>query len=122
MNLDQIVEHYVALRNQKADIEARHKEELEPVKRDMALIEAALLKHLQGMGAKNIKTPHGTAYISEVTAAKVQDWGETLPWIIENEAWHLLVQNVSKTALLESGADVPGVTTTTTLKLNVRKS
>ena len=123
MNTDAITQRYLQLRDEKKAIEARHKEELVEVKRNMDLLEAALLKLLQAQGAKSIKTAHGTPYISELVSTKVVDWdGATLPYIIEHQAWDLLVRNVNKTAIISGDIAVPGVDLSTTLKLNVRSA
>lgn len=123
MDRDKVIAHYVALRDKKQDMEKRHKQELEPIKQDMDLIEAALQKDLQDQGLKQFKGDHGTAFIKTLTNAKVTDWeGEALPWLVENERWDLLVRNVNKTNMLETETDVPGVEISQVQKLQINRS
>ena len=52
------------------------------------------------------------------------DWPETLRYIREREAWDLLEARVSKTAAAvvveETGAPIPGVETTSEIRVNVQ--
>lgn len=121
-NIDAIVAHYVSLRDQKAEIEARQREELAPINRDMELIEKALLKLMQAQGVESVRTPSGTPYIAKHTSCKVQDWDALLSYIRENDEWDLLERRVSKTAFLAGDAKAPGVFVTDTLAVNVRRS
>lgn len=123
MDIDKIIAHYVALRDQERDIEKRHKKELAPIKQDMELIEAALQKDLQAQGLKQFKGDHGTAFIKTLTNVKVVDWeGKALPWLIEHERWDLLVRNINKTNMLETETEVPGVETPKVQKLQINRS
>lgn len=120
MNVDKLIEHYVHLRDRKAEIEARHKDELAPLKEDMSKIEGALQKLMNDQGVKQLKGEHGTAFQQEQTSAKVVDWDKTLSFVQENERWDLLERRVNKTAALEE--DVPGVEVSRAFKVNVRRS
>lgn len=122
MNLEAIIDHYVVLRDRIADIEARHKEELQPIKDDMQLIEAALLKHFLDTGTESMKTKAGTAYKTEAVSVKVRDWNDTLDRIRAQERWDLLEARVNKTAYMEGGEQWPGVEVTRALKVNVRRA
>lgn len=123
MKIDHFVDHYLHLRDTVLkQMEAKHKKATAKIKEDMALLEAVFMQHLNETGQTSAKTPHGTAYTSKVQSVKIADWDEaTLPYIIKNEAWDLLVRNVNKTALKELG-DVPGVQISTIRKINVRRS
>src|SRR6056297_4102805 len=81
-DISPIVKHYIALRDQKAEIEARHKEELEPIRKDMDMIEGALMKVLQDGGQKSAKTDCGTAYISEVESIKITNKDEVIDEVV----------------------------------------
>lgn len=122
MDFEAVVAHYVRLRDTVAEIEAEAKARIEPIKADMQLIEAALLKYMQEHGLENLKTAAGTAYIAERTSATVQDWDALLEYILDNEAFDLLERRVNKTAFLERKAEPPGVKMSTTLAVNFRRS
>jgi len=122
MDISPIVKHYVALRDQKAEIEARHKEELEPIRKDMDMIEGALMKVLQDGGQKSAKTDFGTAYISEVESIKITNKDEVIDEVIEKGLWDVLNISIAKKNYREAGVELPGIDISTTRKLNVRRS
>ena len=122
MDIAPIVKHYVALRDQKAEIEARHKEELEPIRKDMDMIEGALMKVLQDGGQKSAKTDFGTAYISEVESIKITNKDEVIDEVIEKGLWDVLNISIAKKNYREAGVELPGIDISTTRKLNVRRS
>lgn len=122
MDVSKIVSHYIKLRDDMAAMRQRHKDELAPLRDDMDSIENALHKVMHEQGVESLKTRAGTPYIQEVTNIKVTDWEATLEAIKEREAWGLLYRNVAKTAYLESGAELPGLETSTMQKVNVRRS
>ena len=122
MDISPIVKHYVALRDRKAEIEARHKEELEPIRKDMDMIEGALMKVLQDGGQKSAKTDFGTAYISEVESIKIIDRDAVIDTVAEQGVWDVLNISVAKKNYREAGVDLPGIDISTTRKLNVRRS
>jgi len=117
-----IVKHYVALRDRKAEIEARHKEELEPIRKDMDMIEGALMKVLQDGGQKSAKTDFGTAYISEVESIKITNKDAVIDEVVETGLWDVLNISIAKKSYREAGVDLPGIDISTTRKLNVRRS
>jgi len=121
-DISPIVKHYVALRDQKAEIEARHKEELEPIRKDMDMIEGALMKVLQDGGQKSAKTDFGTAYISEVESIKIIDRDAVIDTVAEQGVWDVLNISVAKKNYREAGVELPGIDISTTRKLNVRRS
>lgn len=125
INADKLIKHYIYLRDQKEEMEARHKEELRPIKDDMQQVEAALQKLMQEQGLRQFKGDHGTAFIQEDTSAKVTDWNEALDYIRNNERWDLLEKRVNKTQLmetLEEEGPVPGVDVNRRMKTLVRRS
>lgn len=121
-NVDEIIAHYVALRDSKADLEAQHVAQLAPLVRDMDMIQAALLRLAQKQGVESFVTVHGTAYISVLTSAKVADWDAFLAYVKAEDKWHLLERRVAKSEFLEDGAAAPGVDVSTFTRLNIRRS
>src|SRR6056297_2420171 len=121
-DISPIVKHYIALRDRKAEIEARHKEELEPIRKDMDMIEGALMTVLQDGGQKSAKTDFGTAYISEVESIKITNKDEVIDEVIEKGLWDVLNISIAKKNYREAGVELPGIDISTTRKLNVRRS
>jgi hypothetical protein len=73
-----------------------------------------------------MKSPHGTAYRTVRTSAKVIDWVQTLTYIREHNAWDLLEARVSKLAaqelIKETKLPIPGVETSSEVCINVRRA
>lgn len=122
IDINTLVAEYVKRRDLLKQMEAEHEARCEPVKGELELIGAAIQKVLQAQGLKSAKTPSGTAYLSTVVSAKVEDWQAVLDYIKANDAYHLLEKRVSKTALAETGETVPGVVLSSTVNVNVRRS
>lgn len=124
-NIDHAVSGYIRLRDMKKEMEARHKEELAPIKDKMNKLEVWLLKQLQDQGADNIKTPHGTTYLSRRVSVRAEDKQAFMDYIKEQDMFGLLEVRPSKEAVtefMESTGDLPpGITTTTDLTANVRR-
>lgn len=71
--VDQVVSKYVELRDRKAEIEAKHKEELRPLREALDSLEAWLMDQLNKQGVDSFKTKQGTAYKSVSTATSMAD-------------------------------------------------
>lgn len=126
MNIDAVIERYVALRDKRKEIEERHKAELSPFKDAMAKIENVLLGRMNEMGVDSVKSKHGTAYKSETTTVSVADWDSYLQFVQATESWHMLERRAAKTAVneyVEQNDDVPpGLNITRAVSVNFRRS
>lgn len=137
LTVAQLVKAYVQLWDKKEVVEARHKNELRPIKNKMDTVQAALQKLFEEQGVQNQSVVgSGTAYRTTWTSAKVKDWPETLEWIKKHERWDMLTHAINKTAVLEemkvydeNGEEVgdrpcpvPGVQIEKGWKVNVRRS
>jgi len=126
MTMDSMIDRYVRLRDKKSAIKDRHKQELAPYEQAMDQLEAWMLETLDRSGLKSAKSPHGTAYKSTRTSAKVTDWAAVLEFIKANDAWDLLEARVSKLAaeqiIAETQLPIPGVETATEIVCNVRRA
>jgi hypothetical protein len=73
-----------------------------------------------------MKSPHGTAYRTVRTSAKVIDMVEFLGFVRAKEAWDLLEARVSKLAaqelIKETKLPIPGVETSSEVCVNVRRA
>ena len=70
---DDVIQRYLDLRNQKAALEAAHKQALAPVEAGMEAIETWLLAQMNADGVDSYKTAAGTAYRSERLQARIAD-------------------------------------------------
>lgn len=99
MKLDELVEKYIALRDEKAAAKAQYEQSVAQIDALIDKIEAVLLKTFNESGMDSVKTSHGTAYRSTRTSATVADWDAFFGHIQSNEAWELLERRCSKTAV-----------------------
>lgn len=121
--LEKAVAVYIALRTQKAELEARHKQELAPIRQRMQQAEDLFLEVLNTLGASSVKTLCGTPYKKDVTSLKIEDWSAALAHIQEHGSWELLKKDLVKTAVLErieAGEPIPGVTVSVYTKVFVQ--
>jgi len=121
-----MIEKYIELRRYGSTIKAKHEEELAPIAEAMRAIETELLRHLNEAGTDSMKCKQGTAYKSTVTSVTVQEWQQTLSFIIDNKHWDLLEARVSKGVALDivdtTKKPIPGVQITQAVALRVRAS
>jgi hypothetical protein len=126
MTPDAMIEKYVKLRDLKKAKEDQHKEELRPIIELMDRLEGHMLEALNGANLSSMRSPHGTAFKSIRTSAKVIDWLATLAFVKAHNAWDLLEARVSKTAAFgiieETKQPIPGVETSSEVCVNVRRS
>lgn len=71
--VEDVVAQYIKLRDKKAEITARHKEELAPYSEAMEKMEAWLLAQMQAVGADSFKTQHGTAFKASAASVTMAD-------------------------------------------------
>ncbi len=123
--IDAVVGGYIRLRDEKKAIAERHKEELAPMNAKLKKMEAWLQQQLQAQDALNMKTEHGTVYLSTTVSAKVEDRDAFFEFVREQDMWAMLTSNVSKDAVeefIESTGDVPpGVSVNRETNARVRK-
>lgn len=124
--LDQIVSHYIKLRDRKAERKKEYEAEVEAIDQAMTKIENFLLKHLQENGSESVRTAAGTFFKKVATRASVADWDAVLDFIVENEAWSMLERRVSKSAVEQYRQEhddlPPGINWTEALLVEVRRS
>ncbi len=131
-NIDQLVAKFVELRDRKSAIEKKAEADKAELTKIMDAIEERIKLKLHELGAKSLKTDHGTAYISYKESATVADWDTLLDYIVREERYALLEKRVSKTevkAIMEedrNGSYVhpppPGVNFVRFETINVRRS
>ena len=126
MTLDELVGAYVKLRQKKATIKAEFDDKVKPVDAAMDRIESALLDIFNQTGVESVKTPHGTAYTTTRTSAKVADWDSFIAYIKAHDAFELLERRAGKDAVEQFKAAndelPPGISWTAVRAINFRQS
>ena len=125
VNIDHVVERYVALRDKKSSIENEAKERVVALKEKMSLLDAYIRQEADRQGVTSFRTEHGTAYVTTSDFASVADWDALLDYVKSNEAFDLLERRVSKNAarqyLEETGAVPAGVNYGTKVSVGIRR-
>lgn len=110
MKIDQVIQAYVALRDDLDAMTKRQKEETAPLREKMHKLEMWLQNQLQEQGLQNFKATTGTAFLKEVTSVTVENWEATLPFIKDKDMWDMLEKRVSKSVVedyIESTGEIP---------------
>lgn len=122
----ELISGYLAVRDKKRLLEARHKEELAPYNATLAKIELVLAQVMNETGLDNLPGGGGTAYRTTRTSVTVADWDAFLTWVRETEAWHMLERRAAKTAVEEVLAETkelpPGINISSDSVVQVRKT
>ena len=117
-------EGYVKLRNQKKEIEKRHKEELAPLNEAMKKLEAFMLAGLNEQGLENFGAAGATVYKSTRSNVKTECWEDFFEFVKQNEAWEFLtrkpVASLVKDYLEEYKRLPPGVSISSEVVIGVR--
>jgi hypothetical protein len=124
-NVGDVIRTYMKLRDQKAAVEARVKDEVSTIKAKLEKLEAFLKTQMDAQGLTSFKSDYGTAFLTTTDYANVGDWDAVLTFIRDNDAYDMLEKRVSKIAVrgyIETNKAVPpGVTYGTKLEVNIRK-
>jgi hypothetical protein len=125
IDVEKRVGQYVKLRDLKAEMKAKHEEELKPVNETMGMIEEELKSALNAVNATNMKTDNGTVSLSIKATASAADINAFWTWIITQGAFDMLDKKPNVTAITEyvkqHGAAPPGVNYTTYQGIGVRR-
>lgn len=114
MDVEQLVQGYVSLRDRKAEIEAKHKAELAPIRGLMQKIEARMLSYMHETKTTSLAVKGvGTAYQTTRVSATVADRDAFKNYCLDNDAWELADIRAGKAAIRamveETGELPPGI-------------
>ena len=125
MNVNEIVDRYIALRDRKAVLRKEYDDKVANIDKILEKAEAVMLKRFEEMGVESIKTAAGTVYKSTRTSATVGDWDAFLAHVRQTEAWEMLEHRAAKRAVEEFKAandDLPpGINWRAEVVVNVRR-
>ena len=125
-NLDRLLRAYVHMRDKRAVAKREFEEKDGQIKRNMALVEAQLLKMLNSAGSDSLKVSGvGQAYLSKKVTVRATDWNAFWEFILETKQIDLLQKRVASRAVQEmvetEGELPPGLDMSTERVVNVRR-
>jgi len=128
VNLDDLTEKYVRLRDKKAEVEKRHKDELARFNKVLADLESIFLEHLNSTNLQSLATAHATVYKGVHTSVKLADKDafreEVSRRVKEQDDWSLIDLRPSKSLvsdMFDAGEAVPGVNISRTQYVRVNR-
>ena len=125
--LEQAVAEYIATRDAKSELEAKHKAELADLNERLERLDAFLLGNLQDLGVDSFKTGMGTVFTTQRMQAQVPDKGALTDYLRNNpDDIELLQTRISTTVLKDwmekhNGATPPGVAARIERTVSVRR-
>ena len=126
-SLEGMVKVYLKIRNHLREAQAKFAEEEASIKEQMATIEQNFLERCKEIGAKNIKTKHGTIIRMVKTTYSTDDWQSFYEYIDEHKLYEVLHQRIHqvnlRTWLEEHPTLVPkGLNVVNSFSISVRKT
>lgn len=121
--LDKLVRIYMKMRAKLSELDGQ----IEALKEQQQMIKTEIKDRLRSVGAKSMKTEHGTVSLVEKTRYYTQDWDSFKRFVIENDAVDLLEKRIAqtnmKTFLQENPTMVPpGLNSDTEIDVSIRKA
>lgn len=92
--VDDLVEAYVALRDEKRALEQSVAEQVKELDTQLDIISSALNDLCKELGADSIRTSHGTVIRSVKTKYWTNDWSSIYSFIKEHDAFELLEKRI----------------------------
>ena len=92
-----LIDHYIRLRDAKAQREEAAKQELRKYAKAMEAIEDQLLKAMQAEGTESVRTEAGTAYRYVKHQARVASKDDFFQFVKDHDAWNFVESRVKKT-------------------------
>lgn len=109
LTMDSLVEVYVALREEKRELEQAVALKVKELDEKLDLISAALLDMCKEVGADSVRTAHGTVIRSLKTKYWTNDWESMYGFIKEHDAFGLLEKRLHQSNMkifLEENEDL----------------
>lgn len=126
MKFEEVVSTYIALRDQKQEMERECARAIAPINEAMEAAEQAMLGKLNEMGVSSLRTQYGNIIKAKKTSVSVADWETALGFIQAHDLWHMLERRIGKAAteqyIEEHGEPPPGVNVTTMFTVQFRRS
>ena len=94
MNIDDLTEAYMNIKNERARIAAEFKKADNELVSDMAVLEQEMLKTCSSLNVETMRTKHGTVIRSIKNRFHVLDWDSFYQFVLDNQAPQLLTKRV----------------------------
>lgn len=127
VNTEQMVDAYLAIRNEREKILREYEAHDARLKEDLVKIEAALLTVCNDINADSIKTTNGTVIRKLNERFYCNDWDNFRKYVLENEAVELLERRIHQGNFKQHLSDrtgdglPPGVSVMREFGITVRK-
>lgn len=125
LNIDQLVDKYVRIRDKKAEVQKTQKAELARFDEALHTIERVFLTFMQENNVDSLNTNHGTAYKRVQTSCTIADRDAFLNFVREGDNWafaDLRANAPAVKAYLDANESLPpGVNFTSRLTVNVQR-
>lgn len=108
-----------------AELTTLHKEltdkALKPLEKALEKVEGALAIQLEQHDLSSVSNETHTAYFRSSEHFNLADRESYINWLVENQAWHLITNHLSREGIRELDNPPPGVQVYATRKLIVRR-
>ena len=107
--VDSLVEAYVALRDEKRELERSVADKIAQLDKDMEVLTSAMNALCKELGADSIRTSHGTVIRTIKTKYWTSDWSSFHRFMKDNDAFELLEKRIHQTNMkgfLEENPDL----------------
>jgi hypothetical protein len=125
IDVEKRVGQFVKLRDLKAELKAKHDDEMKPINDTMELIKDELKQAMHSFNVENMKTSSGTVSILNKSSASAADINAFWTWIITQGAFDMIDKKPNVTAITEyvkqNGVAPPGVNYTEYQDIGVRR-
>jgi hypothetical protein len=126
LNLANLIDKFVALRDKKRKLETEHEAMLKPYIQVMDEIAGELLKYMQENAVDHVATPGGTAYQTTKRSASIRDRQAFKQYVVEAGAFDMLDWKANATAVFKfieenNGSPPPGINPSSRTAVNVRR-
>lgn len=125
MKVEELVDEYVRLRDQKSAVAAKAKELIDKLETKMDTLEADILQKFDELGVESARTKAGTAFKKVSRSTSVAQWDDFLPWVQTTGNWHMLTRAANKTAVLEYADEhedlPPGINLYSKIELGINR-
>lgn len=128
MNVEELVDAYLNIRNARTELQQKYDDEDAVLKKDMLHLEQAMLGLCQEIGADSVKTKHGTIIRKVNERFYCTDWLNFSEFVLQNNAVDLFERRLHQgnfRQFLEEHKDdglPPGVNVMREYGVSVRRS
>lgn len=126
--IDEMVNHYVRLRDTLKIADDKHKEKTAAAREYLENLNGAIVAKLAEIGVESAKTEYGTAYRTVTKSATVADGALFRQFIINTEQYDLVDMRANAPAVaafiegVGQGNPPPGINYSTMVKAGVRRA